>query len=361
MSEPFDLLVFIGRFSPPHHGHFRVMQQALNRAKYLLVLLGSSNVALSMRNPFNVELREKLIYAGLDEIVADGHSRVLVEPVEDFAYRDHAWIRRVQERVAETVARLKGRVAAKPRVGLIGHAKDHSSYYLKLFPDFGSVEVENYRSLDSTRIRAALFERPLTQIDDAIAHIKRDDMTPVRVANLLAEWARQDTRAAGLWAEHEHIVRYKQQWASAPYPPTFVTTDAVVVQAGHVLMVKRGVMPGAGQWALPGGFLKPAETLIESCLRELTEETRIKLPYNILRSCVKVGPRVFDNPYRSVRGRTITNAFLIDVSGPGGTELIKVRGGDDAARAQWRRWSEIEARECFEDHYHIVDAMLGAA
>jgi bifunctional NMN adenylyltransferase/nudix hydrolase len=120
-------------------------------------------------------------------------------------------------------------------------------------------------------------------------------------------------------------------------------------------------MPGAGQWALPGGFLKPDETLLDSCLRELIEETRIKLPLGILKSCVKAGPRVFDSPYRSVRGRTITNAFLIDVSGPGGTELVKVRGGDDAARAQWRKWAEIDPRDCFEDHYPIVDAMLGAA
>lgn len=360
MNDDFDLLVFIGRFSPPHHGHFRVMQQGLNRAKYLLLLVGSSNVAPSVRNPFDAQTRERLIYTGLDEVVANGSSRVLVAAVEDFAYRDHAWIRQVHQRITETLARLKGHIGAKPRVGLIGHAKDHTSYYLKLFPELGSVAVDNHRGIDSTRLRNALFARPLTALDDAIADIKRDDLTPARVANALGDWARTHPGAAGLWAEHEHLERYRQQWASAPYPPTFVTTDAVVVQSGHVLMVKRGVMPGAGQWALPGGFVRPTETLLDGCLRELVEETRIKLPYNILKSCVRVGPRVFDSPKRSLRGRTITHAYLIDVSGPGGTELVKVRGGDDAARAQWRRWAEIDARECFEDHYHIIDALLGA-
>src|ERR1041385_5036220 len=139
-TEPtFDLLVFIGRFAPPHHGHFRVMQQALNRAKYLLVLLGSANAATSARNPFDRETREAMIYAGLQELGAEADARVLTAPVDDFLYRDQAWIAQVQARVAQTLVQLGDKLGAEPKVGLVGHSKDHTSYYLTLFPDFGAV------------------------------------------------------------------------------------------------------------------------------------------------------------------------------------------------------------------------------
>ena len=60
--------------------------------------------------------------------------------------------------------------------------------------------------------------------------------------------------------EQAYIKRYKDIWADAPYAPTFVTTDAVVIQSGHVLLVKRRTAPGKGLWALPGGFLKEVST-----------------------------------------------------------------------------------------------------
>ena len=55
--------------------------------------------------------------------------------------------------------------------------------------------------------------------------------------------------------EHDYILGYRRAWEAAPYPPTFVTTDAVVVQSGHILLIQRKAAPGKGLWALPGGFL----------------------------------------------------------------------------------------------------------
>ncbi len=42
---------------------------------------------------------------------------------------------------------------------------------------------------------------------------------------------------------------------------------------GEVLLVRRGVEPGLGQWGLPSGFMEIDETSEEACLRELHEET----------------------------------------------------------------------------------------
>lgn len=60
---------------------------------------------------------------------------------------------------------------------------------------------------------------------------------------------------------------YSQGWEGAPYPPTFVTVDAVAVHSGHLLMVARGSQPGKGLWALPGGFVHGNERLMDAVPR----------------------------------------------------------------------------------------------
>ena len=51
---------------------------------------------------------------------------------------------------------------------------------------------------------------------------------------------------------------------------------AVVVEAGHVLLVRRSNPPDAGLWGYPGGRVEPGETPAEAALRELREETGVE-------------------------------------------------------------------------------------
>src|SRR6266446_9238631 len=76
----------------------------------------------------------------------------------------------------------------------------------------------------------------------------------------------------------------KARRAPAPYDPSqypafAVTVDVVVLTMSvgrlHVLLVRRGVPPFEGMWAIPGGFKRPAETLDEAAKRELAEETGV--------------------------------------------------------------------------------------
>ncbi len=143
-------------------------------------------------------------------------------------------------------------------------------------------------------------------------------------------------------------------WSNAPYPPIFVTVDAIVIQSGHVLLVERKAYPGKGLQALPGGFIRGDESLPAACIRELREETQLKVPGPVLKGSIRAR-RVFDAPFRSQRGRTITHGFLIELAPA--PQLPKVKGGDDARHAFWLPLAELAPEMLFEDHYHIIQAM----
>jgi bifunctional NMN adenylyltransferase/nudix hydrolase len=148
--------------------------------------------------------------------------------------------------------------------------------------------------------------------------------------------------------------KYKSQYASLPYPPTFVTVDAVVYDDHYdqVLMIRRKDEPGKGLWALPGGFLdaNADRCLEDAVLRELNEETNLNISNDDIYSSW-----VFDSIERSSRGRTITHAFFCDLSEENLPEVIP---GDDAAIAQWISLTDLNPSECFEDHYEIINHFL---
>ena len=52
-----------------------------------------------------------------------------------------------------------------------------------------------------------------------------------------------------------------------------VAVGAIAVDAGRLLLVRRGHGPAAGLWSVPGGRVEPGEMLVEAVVRELAEET----------------------------------------------------------------------------------------
>jgi len=338
----YDHAVYIGRFEPLHSGHCTVLARALREAEKLIVLVGSADAPRSARNPWSFAERAVMIRAAL----GTDADRVTIAPIADHLYNETAWIADVQSQVDAARGDAGGRVA------LIGHLKDASSYYLKAFPQWELIDADAVPMLSATEMRRHLFcgeEGALRLVEANV---------PGPVFQMLRAF--RDTEAfAALLDEYRHLERYRAAWDAAPYPPTFVTADAVVVHSGHVLLVKRKAQPGRGLWALPGGFVQPNETLRDAAIRELREETRLKLPVPVLKGSLR-GEAVFDHPDRSARGRTITHAFHFDF--PTG-ELPAVRGGDDAARARWVPVAEARRMRSlwFEDHFFILEHFLGAA
>lgn len=347
-----DALVFIGRFQPFHNGHKAVIEAALEQAKEVVVVVGSSFAARNIRNPFTFQERKAMIEACFTEpqhFAYEGAQgrvktpRVKVVPVSDFPYDDNKWVNAIQKIVDETVPHAQD-------VGLIGHSKDSTSYYLNIFPRWKNhVEVPDVGGINATDIRNCLFGNCDFAALDDMPNAARDEMNKVIIAGgkIGGYW---DT----LYNEYQMVKKYKEAWKAAPFPPTFMTVDAVVVQSGHILLVKRGDMPGKGQWALPGGFLNQEETMLDGAIRELKEETKIKVPVPVLKGSIK-SSKTFDAPNRSSRGRTITQAFHIDL---GVGELPKVKGSDDAEKAFWVPFKDVKQEKMFEDHFFIIDNFL---
>lgn len=110
------------------------------------------------------------------------------------------------------------------------------------------------------------------------------------------------------------------------YPRPAVTADCVVITKEaepKVLLIQRGADPYKGCWAFPGGFMNMDETTEQCAIRELEEETGLKV--NTVR---QIG--AYSKVDRDPRGRTITVAYLAIIDKP-----AQVTGQDDAAKAEW--------------------------
>jgi bifunctional NMN adenylyltransferase/nudix hydrolase len=347
----YDFAVFIGRFQPFHAGHLHVVKEGFKQANQLILLIGSAWQPRNTRNPWSHQEREEMVRACLS---SEENKRLLCLPLMDVPYNDEIWVRNVQSTVNGLVTAHHSKPHQPAKIALIGHKKDQSGFYLNLFPQWGNIAVENFQSISATPLREKYFTDAYLE---ALDQWHQEKTMPFAMVNWLRKFAEGNPAHAQICEEIQFINKYKKAWSHAPYAPTFVTVDAVVVQSGHVLLVERGANPGKGLWALPGGFVEQDERLKDACLRELREETKLKVPAPVLRGSIKK-QSVYDDPFRSARGRTITHAFYIELEP--NAELPKVKGADDAKTAKWIPLGEINPEAMFEDHYFIIEDMLGA-
>jgi len=135
------------------------------------------------------------------------------------------------------------------------------------------------------------------------------------------------------------------------YPRPAVTADCVVMtkeEVPKVLLIQRGADPFRGAWAFPGGFMNMDETTEQCAIRELEEETGLKVT-----KVHQIG--AYSKVDRDPRGRTITVAYLAIIDSP-----EDVKGQDDAAKAEWFPITDLP--KLAFDHYDIMkDAKVAYA
>jgi len=340
-KNEYEYLIYIGRFQPSHLAHIETIKTALMHSKNVIVLIGSSFQPRTIKNPWTWQERADMLGQSL---TVEERSRVIFAPIADDAYNNQRWVTQVQKVVDKCSD-------GSDNVGMIGHTKDDTSFYLKMFPQWKHIEMPNIDDLHATDIREALFT--LLRHEFSKEYLSK---LPKEIHDYLMAWTYKP-EASALQIEYEFIDRYKSAYKDAPYAPIFVTVDAVVVQSGHVLLIRRRSAPGKNLWALPGGFLNSTESIEVGMIRELREETKIKVPDPVLRGNIKKN-KVYDAVNRSLRGRTITHVFCIELP-PG--KLPHIKGADDAYRADWIPISTVYAMQdqMFEDHFHIIQDLIG--
>lgn len=350
LAQPSDLGVFIGRFQPFHRGHLKVIHQALAQAHHVLVVIGSAGAARRADLiPFTAEERRDMIVASLTE---SERRRVTISAIPDLSDLG-AWTAAVTQ-AAESTARACG-YGPDARITLIGCSKDRSSYYLKAFPRWDSIDVPAFDGLSATPGRLAYFDEDPAAVDAYLEQQAPRDLPPAVVAWL--KGFRTAPEYGRLVEELGWARRYRQAWSAAPYPPTFVTADAVVVRDGQVLLIRRKGMPGQGLWALPGGFVDQDEFVIDAAIRELAEETALAVTAGELERAL-VTTRVYDAPFRDMRGRVITHAslFVLEADEAGAPVAT---ASDDAADARWFALGELRREVMFGDHFAIIQTLTG--
>ena len=123
---------------------------------------------------------------------------------------------------------------------------------------------------------------------------------------------------------------FVKTYDDSKYAKPSVTADMVIFARGseeehlEVLLIQRGRPPFRGQYALPGGFVNPDESVDDAAARELKEETGVDC------GCLEQ-LRTFSTPGRDPRRWVITCAYLALVE----KSEITVKAGDDAKAAEW--------------------------
>lgn len=360
VSYEFDTAVFICRAQIPHYGHIENIKVGLTKAKKLIICLGSSHRAKTFANPFNwVERKDMLIEAMVEEFiekpesqkgwsdypifkltVAELSQRVIFVPVRDFKYSNHKWHRKLCKQLVESG------VSHDKRTLLVGHQKDDTSFYLKMFPQWSTYFVQNVKQLNSTSFRDEFF------LQGSIV----SDGVPTRVKNYLEQFKESDFYF-DIQKQETSDRNYRAERQSLRYPVIDVTSDAIVTKAGHILLIKRGKFPGKGLWALPGGHVGFDEEPLDAAVRELKEETIIDVPKPVIKNSLKT-ERPFTHPKRDSKGRVITFAYHFDLGDIG--NLPDVAGRDDAVEAKWHPISDLYEIEnlMFADHWDIIHEIL---
>jgi 8-oxo-dGTP diphosphatase len=144
-----------------------------------------------------------------------------------------------------------------------------------------------------------------------------------------------------------NTINIPPNYDASAFPRPSVTADIALLTVRdkqlQVLLIRRKEWPFAGQWALPGGFVRPDETLDAAARRELAEETGVS---QVLLEQL----HTFGDPGRDPRTWVITVAYTALIA----SDALILRADTDAAEASWFTLDRLPTPLAF-DHHLILD------
>ena len=312
--------IFIGRFQPAHQGHIHAIGIAASQVDKLYILIGSANACRSIKNPWTYAERRDMLRS---KLWTNHITNVEFVPVNDYPYNDTQWIADIRATVDHCGMGVPT---------LFGHMKEGNNY-LKWFPDWKFRDIESAYAVSATAVRQRMYETDSPEMPKTV----KDDF--------------------------KYYEKETATFANYPFPETlnFNCGDAVIECQGHVLLIRRKFAPGAGAWALPGGFKNRDESFLDCAVRELQEETNIRVPEKVLRGSI-VKTELFDSPARSFGIPRNTLAVYFRISPNPDGSLPRANGADDAAECKWFPLTRVlNDLELYDDHAAIISKVTGVA
>lgn len=310
--------IFIGRFQPVHRGHIHAIGIAASQVDKLYILVGSANQCRSIKNPWTYSERVNMLRS---KLWTSHITNVEFVPMNDYPYNDTQWI-------ADVRATAEHFNLGTPT--LFGHMKEGNNY-LRWFPDWKFRDIEAQYDVDATSIRQQMYESDSPEMPQTV----KDD--------------------------YAFYIKEKSLFANYPFPETlnFNCSDAILECQGHVLLIQRRYAPGAGAWALPGGFRNGKESFLDCAIRELQEETNVRVPEKVLRGSI-VKTELFDSPTRSFGIPRNTLAVYMRISPNPDGSLPRANGADDAVQCKWVPLTDaLNRNELYDDHAAIISKVTG--
>lgn len=310
--------IFIGRFQPVHQGHVHSIGVAASQVDTLYILVGSANQCRSIKNPWTYQERVQMLRKKLRNANISNYE---VLPLNDYRYSDSQWMSDVR-------ATVEHYDMGTPI--LFGHMKEGNDY-LTWFPDWKFKSIESDYKINATQVRQRMFDLNDPDMPETV----RDD--------------------------YAFYQKEKQTFANYPFPETlnFNCSDAILECQGHVLLIQRKFAPGRGAWALPGGFRNQRETFLDCAIRELIEETNVRVPEKVLRGSI-VKTELFDDPSRSFGIPRNTMAVYMRINPNPDFSLPRANGADDAALCKWVPLTDaLNTIQMYDDHKDILSKVTG--
>lgn len=120
-----------------------------------------------------------------------------------------------------------------------------------------------------------------------------------------------------------------------------ISIDAVIAKDDKILLIKRGIDPFKGYWALPGGYVEWDESTEGTVAREVSEELGLTVE-----SCKLIG--IYSSPDRHPK-QVVNVAYTVKASG-------EPKAGADAAEFKWVALSELPKEMAFDHRKIIMDS-----
>lgn len=339
--------VVVSKFTFLTNSHVTMLKKAASDNDFVIIAVGSSDRARSIEYPFSFDERVMNIKELIqnDDSLSSMSYRVISLP--DSPYNQYNWTNSIHGSIYDVLDELN---ITCDEINVYTF-KSKQYHYETIFPE-PSFVLAFVPNKDET-VKDSFFYG-----GGRIKELAK--VCPPSFVNFAIEFMNSDVykRLLGEYNAVEHMI---DSWESSPFPPSFVTTDAVVYCKGHILLVTRNNPVGKGLYCLPGGFLNQHATITDGIVDNLKKDTAIKVSKPILKSNI-VKSSVFDDPFRSPRGRIITHVGLIVLDNVTSLytlpDVREVKG--QKTHAKWIPVHMIDKLrdQFFEDHYYIIKSML---